>query len=326
VSPRVPNATLNAISCPTPTSCVAVGSEIPKAGNSTVLIEAFSRGRWLRMAYPRKIGVLAGVSCPTLDRCIAVGYALPQNGPEAMVIMRWAAGMWQAISAPRGIGSGSASLGGVSCASPIWCMAAGRSKSGGLVLHLDGTHWVPEKVEVGGMLSGVSCTSSTFCMAIGTTSRGRLFVARWNGSAWHGGPIDSLAGGGRTDGILQGVSCTSLTFCSAVGYLGKDNRIEMWNGGDWQIVSSPSIPRARWPALFGVTCRSTSSCVAVGTSSNGVAISYPTLQTWNGHKWSLARLPSTRSAGALFGVACGSADSCFATGGQSDPPLIVASG
>jgi hypothetical protein len=30
---------------------------------------------------------------------------------------------------------------------------------------------------------------------------------------------------------------------------------------EWRIVPSPSIPRGRWPALFGVTCRSTSSCV-----------------------------------------------------------------
>jgi hypothetical protein len=71
-------------------------------------------------------------------------------------------------------------------------------------------------------------------------------------------------------------------------------------------------------ALSGVSCKSATSCVAVGaytqnTSSGSTA---PLAETWNGRKWTEARLPAPKGNlfTALDAVSCVSPVSCVATG------------
>jgi hypothetical protein len=64
--------------------------------------------------------------------------------------------------------------------------------------------------------------------------------------------------------------------------------------------------------LYGVSCASSSSCLAVGTRSGGAGT---LTERWNGTKWSVVPSPNLGSGGRqLLGVACASAKSCIAVG------------
>lgn len=65
-----PVVELNAVSCPSPTSCVAVGG-----GSGPTLVEAWNGSVWKTADSPNKGdgGFVSGVSCWTPTKCIAVG-------------------------------------------------------------------------------------------------------------------------------------------------------------------------------------------------------------------------------------------------------------
>jgi hypothetical protein len=81
-------------------------------------------------------------------------------------------------------------------------------------------------------------------------------------------------------GSLQAVSCTSSTSCVAVGSygtgLGYDRTlVESWNGSTWTIVSSRNQGTGE-NVLDGVSCTSSTRCVAVGDYFNATG-EYQTL-------------------------------------------------
>ncbi len=91
-------------------------------------------------------------------------------------------------------------------------------------------------------------------------------------------------------------------------------------------AAAAAVPRYRVAAtvagsLFGVSCFSTSSCVAVGQRSATAQGPGGTLaEKWNGTKWSVVTSPDPAgSDGArLDGVTCTAAKSCLAVGNYAD--------
>jgi hypothetical protein len=77
--------------------------------------------------------------------------------------------------------------------------------------------------------------------------------------------------------ILSGVSCTSRTTCIAVGVNKSESLsglkthagtlIEQWNGTRWSIIGSPNPTRLG--TLYGASCTTPTTCVAVGYSGTG---------------------------------------------------------
>ena len=67
---------------------------------------------------------------------------------------------------------------------------------------------------------------------------------------------------------LEGVSCVNSSFCMAAGdyYNGTNYQtlIEKWNGSTWSLVSSPNTSSTQGNYLNGVSCRSSSFCMAAG--------------------------------------------------------------
>ena len=123
---------------------------------------------------------------------------------------------------------------------------------------------------------------------------------------------------------FNGVSCVSTSWCVAVGdYVSNTTLldlplIESWNGKDWKVSSSP-IPGEGTgdDALYGVSCVSASSCVAVGqyfeaNLTNGLLETL--IETWNGTNWSITPSPSPGTVNNLNGVSCVSSKSCKAVG------------
>jgi hypothetical protein len=76
--------------------------------------------------------------------------------------------------------------------------------------------------------------------------------------------------------------------------------------------------------LEGISCTSTRSCVAVGSSTHGKSGSRVLIERWNGAGWSIVsagRIARSNSAG-LNGVRCITPSDCFAVGFDRSRPAI----
>jgi hypothetical protein len=239
-SPGVYGPQLFAVSCPTSTSCTAVGSyQAVVSGPQQTLVEHWNGTAWSVQTSPNVSGstfnLLTGVACTSASSCIAVGYSEDGSGSEHMLAEGWNGTVWSIESTPY---------------------------SSGLTE---------------GNFNGVSCTSATACTAVGNeTSNTELvtLVERWNGQAW---AIQSSPSG--YVGELEGVSCTSATACTATGMYEPVNGpfitlAERWNGTSWAIKSIPSPKGGDFAELAGVSCVSASSCEAAGYSANSGAMSF----------------------------------------------------
>jgi hypothetical protein len=101
----------------------------------------------------------------------------------------------------------------------------------------------------------------------------------------------------------------------AVGTFGGDlkNLAESWNGKAWSITPTPS-PGANLNELDGVSCTSSSFCVAVGRDNTKSDRELTLAEIWNGTKWSVTPTLSKGLQNALFGVSCTSPATCMAVG------------
>jgi hypothetical protein len=119
-----------------------------------------------------------------------------------------------------------------------------------------------------------------------------------------------------TNGMAS-VSCVTSAWCVAVGNGDNVNtdaaNIELWNGSTWSPMTSPAVPGETDIYLSGVSCVTTSFCVAVG--SVDVSSAAPLIEQWNGTAWSVAQSsPLSTTPTFLSGVSCTSASFCMAVG------------
>jgi len=110
--------------------------------------------------------------------------------------------------------------------------------------------------------------------------------------------------------------------------------VEAWNGTKWSIITSPNPNTSGEDTLNGVSCTSSTNCVAVGWYYNG--LNRTLVEAWNGADWST--MPSANRSKAfnvLTGVTCTSSTNCVAVGfdttssstlieaGSVPPPVIT---
>jgi hypothetical protein len=103
--------------------------------------------------------------------------------------------------------------------------------------------------------------------------------------------------------FLTGVACASAHTCVAVGwhYYGAAgpymSLAARWNGRAWLAEPIPS--RGHDSSLFGVSCASSTSCIAVGARD----------EAWNGTRWTM--IPAL---GSMSSVSCVASGVCQAVG------------
>jgi hypothetical protein len=213
---RTPNATapvtnsLVAVSCPSPTSCVSVGSDYSVALDHGVepLAEAWNGSRWqvTKVASTMLDSTFSSVSCVSSTSCVAVGQT--NTDVSATLAESWNGVSWRALPTPdTGPGSG---LNGVSCTSVNACTAVGTSVSGIMAEVWDGTAWTVDAMPLPvaksvGFLSAVSCPTSTSCTAVGEYETGSGFhplAEGWDGTAWTIESTPAMLGT-----FLAGLSC-----------------------------------------------------------------------------------------------------------------------
>jgi hypothetical protein len=201
-----------------------------------------------------------------------------------------------------------------------------------------GTSWEPVSLPaVGGAQStqflSVACTSTSSCIAVGqaNNSEGSFtpISARWNGTSWS--LLSTPEPPSSVDTDLVSVSCPAENVCTAVGGYNNDEGIltghayaERWNGSSWTIQSTPTP--GVFSGLNGVSCPTTTTCVAVGYWDGGIGTKgVPLAEQWNGSTWSStgAVLPAGAEGGETAYVSCASTTVCEAVGQDYQPPNDV---
>jgi hypothetical protein len=251
------------------------------------------------------VNSLAAVSCTSASFCMAVG----SNGPSTAAQI-WNGSIWRALSVPV-----PGQLTGVSCLSATKCLVVGDGSSSGVLGQWwNGSTWRTANPlsPPGALISGVSCVSASMCIAVGSTGRsgfGHSMSEEWTGSAWR--QLNTPDAGGPADG-LRGVSCTSRLKCMAVGFddISADAGLTLamqWNGTSWTLLSVLPINEEISSGLSGVSCLSSSDCMAVGGFGGA-----PLAVHWDGSAWTELSTPGT---GVWFGVSCVKGGNCIAVGG-----------
>jgi hypothetical protein len=163
------------------------------------------------------------------------------------------------------------------------CFAAGNQAAAGrkfvmLAERWDGTKWIAQPVSSAASvrrseLVAISCPANASCTAVGSTEKlhSRLkqsLSEQWNGSVWRAQLMPGSATG--TPGDISSVSCASSTSCVAVGSIDAPGGavttlVERWNGTGWMVEPSQNPAVAPHNSeLHGVSCVSSTSCIAVG--------------------------------------------------------------
>jgi hypothetical protein len=337
---------LRAVSCRSPKSCTAVGSQPSSLVFDATLAEVWNGSTWKITSTPRGadgVSILQGVSCLSSSAaCMAVGWSAPVDfdfGPTLAEL--WNGISWKLRVTPNITGALPALLNGISCPSSKVCIAVGETfNASGTELLLaeswNGSTWriTPAPNPAGSAdttLNAVSCTSSTSCIAVGLyvngSEVGLTLAEAWNGKTWRIQTMPKVAA--STDSRLDAVSCISASACTAVGatHNSSGNEVtlaEVWNGKTWKVEATPNPTGATSSVLSGVSCPSSSDCVAVGNAYSSNTESIPTLaEVWNGKSWAIKPTPNPKGAtdSVLTAVSCTSSTACTAVGDSNEVAL-----
>ena len=154
-------------------------------------------------------------------------------------------------------------------------------------------------------LNSVTCPSSSECFAVGYAP-GSSLIETWDGDAWS---ITS----NTPNASLWGVSCFDVNYCVAVGIASAGTFVESWDGTNWSVIPSPN-QGTLGSVLLGVSCSSTTSCVAVGEYDVPNELGQDLAETWDGTSWSITQSTPIGEASELNGVSCVSSVDCTAVG------------
>jgi hypothetical protein len=322
---------LQSVSCTSSTSCVAVGSYYTGSVDQA-LIETLSGDSWSITTSPDtstgEDNVLHGVSCTSSTSCVAVGSYNNGSGYPQTLIETLSGTTWSITTSPDTSTSEDNFLYGVSCTSSTSCVAVGSYYTGSvdqaLIETLSGGSWsitTSPDTSTGedNVLGGVSCTSSTSCVAVGSYNNGsgytQTLIETLSGTTWSITTSPDTSASEFNE--LYGVSCTSSTSCVAVGYYytgsAYQTLIETLSGTTWSITTSPDSSTGEDNFLYGVSCTSSTSCVAVGYYYNGSVYQTLILST---------PLPQTITFSAPTSALFGSTLTLSATGGGSGNPVV----
>lgn len=158
---------------------------------------------------------------------------------------------------------------------------------------------------------GTAALSPNDVWAVGATSlfssspQPTTLIEHWNGTRWSIVKSPNATGVPSTNiinsNVLNAVTATSTNDVWAVGYTGINgfqgaaSLVEHWNGRSWSIVTSPNgvLPSfSFYNILTGVSGTSANDVWAVGWNGIIDSLHRPTIQHWDGTKWSLTPVPA----------------------------------
>ena len=131
-APAFPTGTnggsLNEVSCPSASFCMAVGSYYTSSGMPGEIANTWNGSSWSAMAVPAlptgTNGSLNGVYCPSAGFCMVVGNYYNSSGSGELADT-WNGSSWSAMAVPTAPTGSSYSLYGLSCTSTTFCVSVG---------------------------------------------------------------------------------------------------------------------------------------------------------------------------------------------------------
>lgn len=263
---------IRGVSCPTPGLCVGASFE-GDVYSSTDPSGPATAWKVVPLTADNEPNIhMGGISCPTTSFCAAVGYGgkvVTSTNPTG----ERAAWTVTELATPY-------DLRGVSCSSPALCVAVGNE--GSVLVSTNPTGGPAAWASVGapgreGSMNGASCPTAELCV---TGNAGRMILSTTPAAAasWRVTP----AGTGLP---VKGVSCPTPTACAAV-----DNNSDVIASTDptggpsswWfeNVVPYTSPEQMRGGVIesngtFGISCPTTTLCVAVGMDFKVLASADP---------------------------------------------------
>lgn len=324
-------AALHGISCPSASTCVAVGGT---AGSEPFVETTGDAGAHWDSAVSAAAGsTLTAVSCADTAHCVAVGdgdTVLRSSDGGA----RWTAGSMPAVA-------GQSTLESVACPDTTDCWST--SSAGNLERSTDaGATWsdmawprppVPSSYDsVWGIdLAAVACPSVEVCVAVGQIGFVRYPAPETSDPVFteEQGLVVSTADGGQTFAVqlvgvggsniaLGALSCPSTQRCIALGPTTTYALSSTDAGSTWAVTplagSGPEVSAA-------LDCVDTLNCVAVGGPVTDAYDSPVRASHDGGATW--AAEPVQPAGATLRGVACVSATSCWVVGSGTSGALVL---
>lgn len=331
------------VSCPSATKCVSVD-------NPDVSVETEANGVWTGSNYSIAGGsFLTNVSCPSTTECLVVGYNNANSeevysvGVLSGVNQTWT---WSASADIPPDSSTEGQLYGLSCPSTTVCIATGAD-AGGQGVYVVGSGnattdtwtWTTTPVGDGSTSAdeffGVSCPTTALCVADGLSNGDEAIYATGTysggtGWTWANSTEVTPDGSGGMNAAAD-ISCASAVNCVGVGTDKNGAPVYFagsYAGGSWTWTAATALPVGT-AVLYeeGVSCGSSTSCVAVGYDEYGQGSS--TTGTLSGGSWSWSALDGFAGNVEAHGVYCLSATTCALVGEGSQAvfePSIVEPG
>jgi hypothetical protein len=169
------------------------------------------------------------------------------------------------------------------------------------------------RVRLQGILVGV--------LACAALSLGVTATAGAARSGWLVHPVPLPA---HSQAVFTGVSCTSKSACTAVGIIGEGTvpgsfgggrvpLVERWNGSRWSLQPTAPLRPGQTAEFLGVSCSSSTACIAVGDITDFHSAGTTLIERWNGALWSIQQV-GTDGSSWLSAVSCSSDVACAAVG------------
>ncbi|HEY3675871.1 MAG TPA: hypothetical protein VGK84_07735, partial [Candidatus Tumulicola sp.] len=278
---------------------------------------------------------LKGVSALSPSDAWAVGTApFPNN---QAVLEHWNGKKWNAVPSPQ-IANGGAMLSVVMLAkNNVW--AAGYGNFSAVLEHWDGYTWtfIPAYTQGNTVLNSISASGPNDIWAVGTNLDPALslFTEHFDGHQW----TYYFSAGKFYAATFRSVTTISPKDAWAVGYESAQDQpvqtlAEHWNGGTWNLVSSPNRDPKGSPILTNqlnaVAARSAKDVTAVGvwTWYPGSGTTRSLFEHFDGRKWSLEDGPASLESSnnnadnQLLGITALAGGGLWAVGDGDIPPAV----
>ena len=337
---------LNAVDCPSTTSCVAVGTLSGGPQGYAGLVATFDGRRWAisTISRPRSAYDVAftAISCPATGQCTAIGSYSSAVG-ATLTSESLVDGAWIRSDLPLPAGVTGVTLRDLRCLSATTCLAVGA------VERTDGFHPFLEQLSSGTWTasplpeppaghdpttSRILC-SSTSCEAIGQyrsdDHEQHLFTDVLTAQGWVYHEDPALPSGVQVD--EHSTHCQSDGACVLTGLLPVNDVPAVFAlspDGAWsQLGTLPQFAGSS-PSLLDLDCVSGPTCFVVGYRVQGRSIPAVALR-WTAGTWSSTPVPGMNGRLSLNIVSCPESGTCLAAGSVDTnagpvPKIVTASG
>jgi hypothetical protein len=307
-------ASAASISCPSSTTCMAVGAT---GDRSTVLTTTTSGASWTVHDLPANVGPAVADSCAGAGDCVVAAASPNDRGLVAAATtsggLSWTVHRIGATSDPAGTG------GGISCSAIATCALVGYGTQANTIYASRASTgaWARHRLSAGPPpLTSVACTTAGDCVAVGA---GVAVRSLDGGATWKRAvrsPPDTAA--------LQAIACPTASTCDAVGQWVSDSGVRQGavayfstdTGMTWHAAAVQSGDLS----LDAISCATSTTCVATSSDGRGDVV-----RTTNaGRSWLKVSLPGGAASHQvlLSAVSCGAATSCVAVGSGPQGPAV----